>query len=91
MEKLFEMLGRKQVELEQLNENYDAVLQLLAQVVSGEVDRRRVLVNLTERTWARAAEGERPGTPATINGLPICVVAPDEPPVDLSPVPEVAQ
>ena len=78
MEKLFELLGRKQAQLEQLDGEYTKLTSLLAQVVKGEVARSRVLVNLTDRTWMLVPEGTRPAMPATINGLPECVVAPNE-------------
>ncbi len=78
METLFEAFGRKQLAFEQLDKEYTKLLALLADVVSGSIDRRRVLVNLTDRTWTLAEEGQRPGLPATINGVPQCVVCPDE-------------
>ena len=78
MEKLYELLGRKQEKLESLDAEYTNLLALLAEVISGEVERSRVMVNLTDRTWCKAEPGSRPGLPATINGLPHCVVAPEE-------------
>lgn len=72
--KLYEQLGRKQAALEQLNASYDALLALLARVISGEVTRQQVLVNLTDRCWQQAPAGESPPMPATINGRPVCVV-----------------
>ena len=74
---LLETLGRKQLQLEEQDESYTSLITLLARVVSGEVNRNRVLVNLTDRTWTLSPEGERPGLPATINGLPQCVVCPE--------------
>lgn len=74
--KLYETLGRKQEALEGLDADYTALLNLLAGVVGGTIDRRRVLVNLTGRSWQLAPDGLRPATPGTINGLPVCVVAP---------------
>ncbi len=82
--KLYEKLGRQQETIEDLNEAYTALLNLLANVVGGQVARSRLLVNLTNRSWELAPEGQRPGMPATINGQPVCVVAPDEP----APAPE---
>ena len=63
--------------LEEQDAEYSRILDLLAKVVSGEIDRSRVMVNLTDRTWSFANPGERPAMPATINGLPVCVVAPE--------------
>ena len=77
---LFEMLGRKQARIEGMDASYDALLALLADVVSGRCAPSRVLVNLTDRSWERAPEGHRPGLPATVNGLPKVVVAPEEAP-----------
>lgn len=75
---LYEKLGRQQTRLEQQDEAYTLLLQRFAGVVSGELDRSRVLVNLTDRTWTVSEPGTRPATPPTINGLPLCVVAPVE-------------
>lgn len=72
-------VGQKQLAFERSDAAYSNVLQVLAGVVSGEIDRSRVLVNLTDRSWLVTPPGERPGMPAQINGLPICVVAPAEP------------
>ncbi len=74
--KLYEQLGRKQERVEELDAAYTALLGLLANVVSGEIDRSRVLVNLTDRQWAVSEAGTTPSTPSTINGLPRVVVAP---------------
>lgn len=73
--KLYEQLGRKQERIEELDTAYDALLGLLAGVVEGSIDRGRVIVNLTERSWSLSPEGQRPAMPATVNGLPKCVVA----------------
>jgi hypothetical protein len=74
---LYEKVGRLQVAHEQLDAEYTRLLGLLAQVVAGDVDPARLLVDLTNRTWTLAEPGQRPGLPATINGLPRCVVAPE--------------
>jgi hypothetical protein len=76
--KLYEQLGRKQEALETLDQAYTDLLGVLAGVVTGEIDRRRVLVNLTDRSWTVAPPGNSPSLPATINGLPVCKVAPPE-------------
>ena len=73
-----ERYGRLTVKCEKAEEGYTQLLNLLAKVVSGEIDRSRVMVNLTDRTCIFAPEGFRPELPATINGLPVCVVAPTE-------------
>lgn len=78
--KLLATIGLKQLQLEELNENYDALLNMFAKVVGGQVATSQVLVNLTDRSWSVAPFGESPGMPATINGLPRCVVAPARPP-----------
>lgn len=78
-EQLLARIGRMQLVSEQQDHAYSQLLNLLAGVVSGDTDRSRVMVNLTDRTWAIAAQGERPALPATINGLPVCVVAQEQP------------
>ncbi len=77
--KLHEAIGRKQLELEDRALQYQSLIRLLAQVVSGEIARSRVIVNLTDQTWGYVALGERPPMPAMINGQPVCVIAPDDP------------
>jgi len=79
VEQLYAKIGRMQVDHEALDAEYSRLLALLAQVVAGEVDPSRLLVNLSERSWQLAAPGERPPAPATINGLPVVVVAPPPP------------
>jgi hypothetical protein len=76
---LYEKIGQQLVELEDRKRCYSNLLALLAQVVQGYIDPARIMINLTEQQWLCAAEGERPATPATLNGLPICVVAPEPP------------
>jgi hypothetical protein len=85
-------VGRLTMLSEKQDENYTYLIRLLAGVVDGSIDRERVLVNLTDRTWALAAEGQRPGRPAQVNGLPLVAVAPEpnehprrEPPDELAP------
>ncbi len=75
-DKLYEIIGRKQERLEELDGNYTALLNLLGGVVSGGIDPSRLLVNLSDRTWVLMPEGRRPPLPATINGLPVRIVAP---------------
>lgn len=73
---LLARIGRMTIQSEKQDQAYTDLLQRLAMVVSGEVDRSRVMVNLTDRTWAISAPGTTPATPATINGLPVIVMAP---------------
>ncbi len=75
---LYERLGRLQSALEDKALCYDRVLELLAKVVAGEIDASRVIVNLTDRSWAYSEAGTRPSAPSTINGLPIVAIAPDD-------------
>ena len=82
-QELLAKVGLQHIKLEQQDEAYRKLLNVLAGVVSGVIAASRVLINVTEKTWLVTAEGERPGMPATINGLPLCVVAPPD------PVPEV--
>lgn len=78
VDRLWQKLGRKQARLEEVEEAYESLLETLAKVVSGEIDRSRVMVNLTDKTVIWAPEGMRPEVPATINGVPRCIVAPAE-------------
>ncbi len=75
-EQMLARIARQMLEIERLNGCYDHVANTLADVVSGKVAASRVMVNLTDRTYTIAAEGECPPMPATINGLPVCVTAP---------------
>lgn len=85
---LFEKIGRLQVELENVKQAFENLLGATAKIVSGEIDRSRVMVNLTAKSIAWAPEGFRPEVPATINGEPRCVVAPvEEPAEDKEPPP----
>ncbi len=84
---LYAKIGRMQVQAELQNAAYDQLLQLLAGVVGGTIHPERVLVNLTARGWTLAPEGFSPEIPATINGLPVCVVwpGPDAPAAPVVP------
>ena len=77
MDELYATIGRLQVRAEKQDAAYTLLLDLLAKVVAGEIDRSRVLVNVTERTWQYSEPGARPGLPAQVNGLPVVVVAPE--------------
>lgn len=75
---LYEKVGRQQAAIEQKDAANGQLLDVLAKIVSGEIDRSRVMVNLTDKSVTWAPEGFRPELPATINGVPVCVVAPAE-------------
>jgi hypothetical protein len=74
-DQLYAKIGRLQTANDELSQNYDLLLGLLANVVTGKCDATRVLVNLTERSWTVAEEDCRPSLPATVNGLPDCRVS----------------
>ena len=50
-ENLYESIGRKQADLDNLNAEYDRLLAVFGQVASGEVARERVSVDLAARSW----------------------------------------
>jgi hypothetical protein len=75
---LYEKIGRTQTAYDALDAEYTKLIQVLAQVVQGGIARSRVLVDLTNRRFEVAAPEQSPSLPATINGLPVCVVAPLE-------------
>ncbi len=52
MNELYEALGRKQAALDAMNVEYDRLLSLLQQVVSGKISPGRVTVDTEKRTWA---------------------------------------
>lgn len=58
MDEILAVLGRKQLQLEAQDREYDKLLQLLAAVVEGGIKPSRVTVNLAQRTWALADEKE---------------------------------
>lgn len=78
MNELYAKIGQQHLEIEDRKVCYTKLLTLFSQVVSGEVDRSRVMVNLTTQQYAVSPVGERPAMPATINGHPVCVVAKDD-------------
>lgn len=75
--KLYEKIGRQQETIEAQDTNYTALLNVLAAVVNGTIDRSRVMVNLTDRQWVVSEPGTMPTMPSTVNGLPQCVTAPE--------------
>ena len=56
------MIGRKQVELENLNLEYNRLLAVLSQVTSGEIEKDRVSVDLTARSWKVEPKEDAPAT-----------------------------
>ncbi len=50
-DQLYAVIGRKQAELEAMHAEYYNLLALLQQVVSGEVEKERVVTDLNKRTW----------------------------------------
>lgn len=75
---LYAKLGRQQDLIENQQTAYAALLSLTADLLAEQIDPKRVMLNLTEKGWTVAPEGQRSPLPATINGLPVCVVAPSE-------------
>lgn len=66
---LYELLGRKQADLEALHREYDRVLALLSHVLSGDVHGSRVRVDLAGRRWEIV--GTCPDEPPVENGVPL--------------------
>lgn len=48
---MFSAIGKKQVELDNLNAEYDRLLAVLAQVALTQISIDRVTVDLAARTW----------------------------------------
>lgn len=55
MDALYTIIGRKQVELDALHREYDALLGVLSEVVTGTIAPARVTVDRVARTWAVAS------------------------------------
>lgn len=53
-------LGRKAVELENLNLEYNRLLVVLSQVASGEIEKDRVSVDLAARSWKVEPKADDP-------------------------------
>lgn len=68
--KLFEMLGRKEGIIVAQDEAYSALLNLAAKILSGEIDRNRVSIDLVNRSWAVAPQEPKPTVPALLHGVP---------------------
>ena len=88
---LYAMLGRKQAQVESQDAAYTQLLELLAGVVGGSIEPSRLLVNLTDRTWQMVPQGQRPSMPSTLNGRPVCVVAPQGADDVEPPTPEMVE
>lgn len=71
---LYEKIGRLQLAVDDRSQQYMALLQLLADVISGTIEASRVMVNLTDQSWIYSEAGTQPAVPPTINGLPNVVV-----------------
>ncbi len=56
---LYERLGRMLEQCERNERGFNSLLDTLGKVVSGEIDRSRVMVNLTDKAVTWAAAGER--------------------------------
>jgi hypothetical protein len=68
--KLFEMLGRKESVILAQDDAYSALLNLTAKIISGEIDRSRVSINLADRSWIVAPQAAKPTVPAPLHGVP---------------------
>lgn len=68
-ERVYATLGRKTLELEQLNAEYDRLLAVLAMVVTGEMPVQRVRVDLEGRCWEILAEASSNGVVYGIDEL----------------------
>lgn len=55
-EELYAVIGRKQVDLDAMHVEYNKLLSLLSSVVSGDVNKERVTVDLKARTWVLTEE-----------------------------------
>lgn len=76
--KLLAKIGEQHLEIESIKANYRSLVETVANIVRGDIDLSRVMVNLTDHSVFWAPIGERPSMPATINGFPVCVVAPEK-------------
>lgn len=61
---MYASIGRKQTELDRLNAEYDKLLGVVSQIVSGEIHPSRVSVDLAARNWAVAAVNPPPAATA---------------------------
>lgn len=84
-QELYAKIGKLQTLNDTMKENYSKLIRVVSEIVSGECDVSRVLVNLTDETVSWAPQGERPSMPATINGKPECVIAPEKPQPEIPP------
>ncbi len=75
-ESLYAKLGKLHEQVEQKDAAISAYVQLLANIVTGEIELSRVMVNTTDRSVHVAERGQRMPMPMQFNGLPNCVVQP---------------
>ena len=68
-ERVYATLGRKTLELEQLNTEYDRLLTVLAMVVTGEMPAQRVRVDIEGRCWEILAEASSNGVAYGVDHL----------------------
>ena len=66
------------MELEACQADKAMILKIFAETLTGECDPNRILINLTDGSVQWSAVGTRPGMPSQVNGLPLCVMAPDD-------------
>lgn len=78
MYELYAKIGEQHLEIEGLKKRFGKLLNVIADIVRGDIDLSRVMVDLTNQGVSWAPIGQRPAMPATINGLPVCVVAPEK-------------
>lgn len=72
-------LAKLLVQTKRQSASYIQLLTALAGVVKGDIERTRCLVDLTNLTWTVMAVGQSPVCPASINGLPVIVLAGPDP------------
>ena len=73
-QELFAKIGEQHLAIEDKDKFIGGLLGVFAGVLKGEIEPSRVMLNLTSRSWIVAPEHLSPGMPATVNGLPECVV-----------------
>ena len=57
---LFAVIGRKQMDFDNLNVEYDRLLSLLDQVISGQIQAQSVTVDIAARKWTIAVPDVAP-------------------------------
>jgi hypothetical protein len=82
-EKLLAEIGRLTMENKALRDDRATILKIFSEVLTGECEITRIMIDLTNQKLVWAPPGLQPALPSTINGIPQCVVAPiklDDPP-----------